>query len=530
MFRGLQRYWRSVTRRSRLPRLASLDWWQSVLPVWLTLDFYWQIVSYPFRWFLAAWHERTIRSFLWGFPALSMIIVLALVFHRMRLQSQSVSYFYWEDAQAAILAKDYARAEMLLDRILHEGRAHVQDAKFGLAVVYSEIGHAERADLLLSALAPDDGSGYPEAHRRRAIQLARSVSKNSKPEDLELLHSQLRAASGQDTAEMASAWALYSLAIQDLESARKYLEKSVAKFPEYWILLAEVNYVLGNTSASAGNYKSAEAYLENKLRSDSDSRPTRVDYAKVLVRQGRLDAAEGALKEGLQSDPDGNWDKLLADLYVHHHDSLSQEQTHPIEILLDLLSRALSYDPDSGAALNRLMGYVREGDGINTELMSMLRDIISKGGDAALPHLALGNLYWIEQNTSAAILHFERAIELNSKLAVVMNNLAWLLANDPAHQDLDRALGLVEAALKERPDDASFLDTRGTILLKLGRHREALKDLEAALAGVRDRAGVHARLAAVYRELGDSAMADQHLEREREAREQASQTSRRPGT
>lgn len=48
--------------------------------------------------------------------------------------------------------------------------------------------------------------------------------------------------------------------------------------------------------------------------------------------------------------------------------------------------------------------------------------------------------------------------------------------------ELEEALKDVDRALDERPESASFLDTRGYVLFRLGRHQEALDELERAIA------------------------------------------------
>jgi len=62
------------------------------------------------------------------------------------------------------------------------------------------------------------------------------------------------------------------------------------------------------------------------------------------------------------------------------------------------------------------------------------------------------------------------------------NELSWLLAT--RGKDLDRALGLVEEALKAEPKNSAYLDTRAECLSRLGRHDEAVKAQEAAVANL----------------------------------------------
>jgi thioredoxin-related protein len=61
------------------------------------------------------------------------------------------------------------------------------------------------------------------------------------------------------------------------------------------------------------------------------------------------------------------------------------------------------------------------------------------------------------------------------------NNLAWGLAK--SGKDLERALSLVEEALKGSPGSNPFLDTKAECLSRLGRHDEAL-ELERKVIGL----------------------------------------------
>ena len=76
--------------------------------------------------------------------------------------------------------------------------------------------------------------------------------------------------------------------------------------------------------------------------------------------------------------------------------------------------------------------------------------------------------------------------------------------------DLPRALELSNLAVGCSPADPSFRDTRGRILMKSGRWKEALADLEAALAGNPDNADLHKALAEVYDQLRLPEMAAEH--------------------
>ena len=63
---------------------------------------------------------------------------------------------------------------------------------------------------------------------------------------------------------------------------------------------------------------------------------------------------------------------------------------------------------------------------------------------------------------------------------LVANNLAWVLAFSPP-VDLPRALELANAAVNKVPNEPRFRGTRGQILARMEKWKEALPDLEEAL-------------------------------------------------
>ncbi|MBP7276163.1 MAG: tetratricopeptide repeat protein [Kiritimatiellae bacterium] len=79
--------------------------------------------------------------------------------------------------------------------------------------------------------------------------------------------------------------------------------------------------------------------------------------------------------------------------------------------------------------------------------------------------------------------------------ALALNALAFALAE--RSENLDEALDLIQRALRIRPGDAAYLDTRGWVLYRLGRIEEARQDLLAAMGKDPDEAEILDHLADV---------------------------------
>jgi predicted Zn-dependent protease len=97
-------------------------------------------------------------------------------------------------------------------------------------------------------------------------------------------------------------------------------------------------------------------------------------------------------------------------------------------------------------------------------------------------------------------------------MPAVANNLAWILANGP-DPDLPRALETINAVIERWPGELRFRGTRGQILARMQRWKEALADLELALKVYPDSAQLHRALAETYEHLDAPGMAVEHRQR-----------------
>jgi predicted Zn-dependent protease len=113
----------------------------------------------------------------------------------------------------------------------------------------------------------------------------------------------------------------------------------------------------------------------------------------------------------------------------------------------------------------------------------------------------------VDLELSATFLR--QAIAVNPSDSYSLNNLAHvLMALDDAH--FDEALQLVNRALEIEPNQPLYRETRGQLLVKMRRYREALSDLNFALNGLQDTRPIHEALAQAYEQLGQQEQARIH--------------------
>jgi tetratricopeptide (TPR) repeat protein len=84
----------------------------------------------------------------------------------------------------------------------------------------------------------------------------------------------------------------------------------------------------------------------------------------------------------------------------------------------------------------------------------------------------------------ATLLMLDTALALDQASAQLLNERCWLLATH--RMDLPRALADCDAALKLRPNNSAYLDSRGLVRLQMGQYDKALADYEASVAAVPD--------------------------------------------
>ena len=94
-------------------------------------------------------------------------------------------------------------------------------------------------------------------------------------------------------------------------------------------------------------------------------------------------------------------------------------------------------------------------------------------------HLRQAEWHTLQSQYDAAGKAYRRVLELDGNQPVALNNLAWILAADPA--TAAEALQLADKAVRQSAANAELLDTRARILISAGQFAEAKRSLEEAL-------------------------------------------------
>jgi Tfp pilus assembly protein PilF len=115
--------------------------------------------------------------------------------------------------------------------------------------------------------------------------------------------------------------------------------------------------------------------------------------------------------------------------------------------------------------------------------------------------ILLGTLLAQANRRPLAVEQFRKALDVDESNLAALNNLAFLLAYEPAQ--LDEALKYAQRAKELAPQDSYVRDTLGWVYFRKGLYSMAAKELEGALAsGVRPSVKFH--LGVTYLKMGNA--------------------------
>lgn len=154
--------------------------------------------------------------------------------------------------------------------------------------------------------------------------------------------------------------------------------------------------------------------------------------------------------------------------------------------------QVLAVDPANPDA-TQLLGMIAHASGRHAEAIDLIQRAIGRTPSVPHYHANLGNALRDAGRTADAISAYERAMALGDSSPEVRNNLGIVLLQ--IGRDADAAERFAESlALRaaEGPDRAGVLCNLASALTRLGRHDEAVRSAESAIAAAPNLAAAHA--------------------------------------
>ena len=168
------------------------------------------------------------------------------------------------------------------------------------------------------------------------------------------------------------------------------------------------------------------------------------------------------------------------------------------EAARDALERVVELRPLHAPALNNL-GFVLQQLGLNAMASSRYRQALAIDPGYVEAHSNLAAVLGMAGSYDEALTHAKRAIELNPQYLGAYMHAAFI---ETDRERFDEALAWIGRLPREALRDAAVLTAYGEILVKAGRHEEALAVCREAIAAQPDNADAHLCLGTALAPLG----------------------------
>lgn len=405
-------------------------------------------------------------------------------------------------------------AEVLFRRV-QQLQSDDQRSVFFVAMTLAQRGSLPQALALLGRIAPDDREGYAPAHAWLAEHyLKQPIS----AENLKTIQHHARAAarwSRTPPALLASISQLF-WRTGDPDAAVESLSRAADRDPKFHLHLAglaargEKWKLLYKESLSK-----ADAHLTEVLERNPHDVDARLQLISAQLLKKDFAAAERIVLEGRKLSDDPRLRHAQSEIYRLQFSTTASLVNSTWSGNVELLNKAFHVDPtnikvfEEVAQMARITGQVSD-----RELEAELNKLLAEGKATSITHLWIAEHHLVKGELEPAIPHLEQALQRSPNATHCLNNLAYCVATlypdrrEEALQYIDRAISLY-------PGQAAYHDTRGTILVGLGRPKEAIASFERAVellhqAGQPPKATYHQRLAAAYESIGQKELAAEH--------------------
>ncbi len=504
-------------------------------------------------WFVAlliqSWHSRHFRYLVQGFPALfaTALVILAGVFaatgRAQERRSNLAKDYLGQAAECLNRARNYTgttdadkatRRELLgtartfVEKALALEGGDRDDYKFHLATIVLQMGDLEHCKAIMYKLAPDNANGYAPAHIWRGQMLIEEFALRSPiaTTDIERHFTRAYESSKNEADSQAMYAAAFSLANffvvqRKYKDALPYLEKVEEKYPEMRLTLGNVYQNLGRPNDAQKLYQSAEKHYRNKTEQKVDDKDSRLRWGMALMAQEKYSETIEAMHKGVVMTQDMDFLQIVAEAYRLWELKLSQDPASRLDTRLDLIQKGIQAWPKNRSLLARLHAIsttnTPEGEKAKQEIEKMIAD--GKGPQAPILYYFLGSYAYNQGRLDEARRYWEMCYNLDQTFALAANNLAWMLIHDEKSPDVDRGLEMIDKIIVKYQNFPSFHGTRGEGLTKKKKYKEALPDLQKALAAQSDDLTLHESIAECYEALGDRGLAEIHRKKVAELKE-----------
>lgn len=417
---------------------------------------------------------------------------------------------YRDMASLALSRGDFESARIACERMLQSKTGSRNDTAFKLAISLARLGKSAEAVALLSELAPINRPGYPPAHLYLASSLLTQTNFSLQKVSAAETHLLNALKVEPDNVDAHALLGKVHLQAGALDKAREHLLKVVPSRGDAGLLLASVAHAQGDEKGAREWAQRTARHFSDLVAKVKDDQPgLRIGWAQAQLMLKEYPAALANLETGFKLAGNRAYLPAMGDVCAAWVLSLKETAPKDLPARLKLVQQGLEFAPQNASLLRELIELSRLSGPEAGDARALLNKLLAQTGTFPLLHFCLGCDAWERNALDEARQHFALAFEQAPHLPHIANNMAMVLSVGEK-PDYPRALATIQPVVEKYPDSASFRDTRGHILLKLGRYQEAVKDLEFALPLLPSKDRIHEALAAAYLQLGLKDLANQH--------------------
>lgn len=283
--------------------------------------------------------------------------------------------------------------------------------------------------------------------------------------------------------------------------ARSALDADPGHVPAYIFLIDD--------ALQAGKLDDAEALVRSVSAIAPNDPVVRIKNAALLELEGENKAAIDILQNLLESDADVNRLLLvfaLADLNcaegdmeqfesrLHEAVDLTADPTAVMETHLRCLARRQRFDEITPLISKHdaehpedlhsmlLAGELLTQSNARPHFLAaraLFEQVVARDSRNIPAYLGIAKAAYLAGDIDAVIKAYRGVLAIKPDHQRALNDLAWVLVE--SGRDLEEALQLVDRGIEHFPADPHLRDTRGVVLLKLGRLDPAIEELKRAV-------------------------------------------------
>lgn len=303
----------------------------------------------------------------------------------------------------------------------------------------------------------------------------------------------------------------YLLGMGATSEAVAHMESVADENPELQLVCAMIHTQLKNEAAASQWASKAQDGYRKLVLANPNNIELRLSLARSMLLQGQFEAAARTLSDGYKLTKNESLLTAGAESLVNWAKQLEKEKPTEATLAkrLSLLSRAIELAPKNRMVVETMVAtIIKCADSQDPEIEKMRTAIIGNL-DPDRAHFVQGTIAILRGQLDQAEQHLKMAMTETNNVPGVFNNLALALSQQE-NPDLERALTLVNMALKSVPNQPQIRETRGQILVKMKQYKDAIHDLEFALSAKVEPKPIHESLAVAYEAIGLADLASTH--------------------